>query len=320
MNFRVGGIARSLLTGGDALELRYVFGVPWNRLQLIDARYGIPIGLDGGRLSFLGQAVWQRPPATLNGVPIDYLGRSLLGRVQYSHPIVLRLNWSVIGFAMLDVIDVDYTLAGFGIPGDSLRVLRGGGSANFKDDWDGRWATTALFSTGLDVANAHANNRFSATPSFFKANLSVERLQPLGSSFSLMVRGATQLSSGTVPAAEVFSFGGRDYGRAFNISEAISDRGAAVSAELRYDIDWLGIDKDKFASQAYVFGDHGWLWSVDPLNAPLFGQASSAGVGLRARVWKKYTGEIELAKALDASPVDTGVRPLRVSFRIGTNF
>jgi hemolysin activation/secretion protein len=264
--------------------------------------------------------VWQRPPATLNGLPTDFLGRSLLGRVGYSQPIVRRLNWSLYGFAMLDVIDVDYTIAGAGLPGDSLRVLRGGGTANFKDDWDGGWAVTTLASTGLDVADAMANNRFSAGPSFLKANLSVDRLQPLGKSFSLMLRGTAQMSTGTVPAAEVFSFGGRDFGRAFNVAQSVSDRGIAVSAELRYALDWLGIAKDLAEPQAYIFTDRGWLSSVDPLNAPLISEGGSAGVGLRVRGWKKYVGEIELAKALDASPNIGGALPWRVSFRIGTNF
>ncbi|MBS0538847.1 MAG: ShlB/FhaC/HecB family hemolysin secretion/activation protein [Proteobacteria bacterium] len=320
VNFRVGGIGRSLLTGGDALELRYLSAVPWGRLHLFDVRYGLPVGLDGGRLSFLGQMVWQRPPATLNGQPVDFLGRSILGRVQYTHPIVRRLDWTVTGFGMVDVIDVDYTLAGIGVPGDSLRVLRSGSAAVFKDGLDGVWSATALASVGLDVASAVARNRAYAGPSFFKLNVDVQRIQPLGRHFALVLRAAGQMSGGTLPAAEVFSFGGRDFGRAFNVSESVADRGAAVSAELRYAVDWLGIDRKLADPQLYVFADHGWLSSADPLNAPVFAQASTAGGGVRVRAFQKYTGEIELAKALDASPIDTSVRPWRVSFRVGTNF
>ena len=148
MNFRLGGIGRSLLTGGDQLEGRYLFALPWDRLQLFDVRYGLPIGLDGGRLSFLGQAVWQQPPATFNGQSIYYQARSLLGRIQYSYPIVRHLGWTLMALGMLDVIDVDYNIAGIGIPGDSLRVLRGGVTTTFRDGWKGTWGAAALASSG----------------------------------------------------------------------------------------------------------------------------------------------------------------------------
>jgi len=320
VNFRLGAIGRSLLTGGDQLEGRYLFALPWNRLQLFDVRYGLPVGLDGGRLSFLGQAVWQQPPATLNGQPIYYSARSLLGRMQYSYPIVRRLDWTLMALGMVDVIDVDYDIAGIGFPGDSLRVMRGGLSTVFKDDWKGIWGAAALASVGLDLAGAETANRFSAAPSFFKLNLALERTQPIGKSFTFVARAVAQVTSGTVPAAEVFTFGGRDFGRAFNLSESFGDRGAAVSAELRYAIDWFDFLKDKADPHLYVFADHGWLSSADPRNAPFFTEATSAGGGIRVVGFKKYTAELEFAKALDAPPIDVGERPWRVSVRVGTKF
>jgi len=320
VNFRLGGIGRSLLTGGDQLEGRYLFALPWDRLQLFDVRYGLPVGLDGGRLSFLGQAVWQQPPATFNGQSIYYQARSLLGRVQYSYPIVRHLGWTLMALGMLDVIDVDYNIAGIGIPGDSLRVLRGGVTTTFRDGWKGTWGAAALASVGLDLAGAETANRFSAMPSFFKLNLALERTQPLGKHFTFVARAVGQVTSGTVPAAEVFSYGGREFGRAFNLSESFGDRGAAVSAELRYAIDWIDFLKDKADPHLYVFADHGWLSSVDPRNAPLFTQATSAGGGIRVIGFKKYTAELEFAKALDAPPIDVDAWPWRVSVRVGTTF
>ncbi len=171
VNFRVGAIGRSLAFGGDQLELRYLSALPWNSLHLFDARYGVPVGNDGGRLNFLGQAVLQRPPVTVNGQSLDYLARSLLGRVGYSHPFVRSPKWTLLGFTMVDVIDVDYYVLGFNIPGDSLRVWRGGAGTNVTDDIGGVWTASALASVGLGVADASANGRFSATPTFFKAKL-----------------------------------------------------------------------------------------------------------------------------------------------------
>jgi hemolysin activation/secretion protein len=315
VNFRVGGIGRSLLTGGDVLELRYLFALPWNSLNLLDARYSLPIGSDGGRLGLLGQAVWQRPPITINGQAVDYLAQSLLGRLSYSYPVVRALNWTLLGFAMADVIEVDYNLLGFYIPGDSLR---GGGTTAVTDDLGGVWTASALGSVGLGVAGAAANGRFSATPTFFKANLSLERVQPIGKSFAVLARAAGQATSGTVPASEVFAYGGRDYGRAFVVARSFGDRGAAVAGEIRYTPGWLGIPKDIAEPQLYAFADHAWLSSTDPRNAPYFYEGSSAGAGLRMRVLQKYTGEIEFAQGFDTPPIDS--RPWRINFRIGTPF
>lgn len=320
VNLRAGLIGRSMFLGGDQLEGRYLFALPWNRLQMFDVRYGLPVGDDGGRLSFLGQAVWQRPLFTVNGQPVDFLGRSFLGRIQYAYPIVRRQKWTVTALGMVDGIATDYSLAGVYLPGDSLRVPRIGLSTTFADDWAGVWQASALVSTGLDVANAFANNRFSASPSFTKVNLSLERDQAIGKHFALIAKGVAQGTSGTVPSAEVFAFGGRDFGRAFNVAESVSDRGIALSAELRYALDWLPIPKDKVQPHAYVFADKGWLSSDDPRNAPYFYEASSAGGGIRAKVLEKFTGEVEFATALSESPVGVGSPPWRVSFRIGTFF
>lgn len=318
VNFRVGAIGRSLAFGGDALEVRYLSAWPWNRLQMGDVRYGVPLGNDGDRLDLLGQAVWQRPLTTLNGQPLDFLGRSLLGRVQYSHPFVRRLDWSLVGLAMLDVIEVDYQFVGIGIPGDSLRVFRTGATASVMDDLGGVWTGTVLASIGLDVAAAAANGRLGAQPGFAKANFTVQRLQPLGSSFAVMVRASAQATTGTMPASEVFAYGGRDYGRAFTVAESVGDRGAAVLAEVRHVPNWLGLPASIIAPEVYVFADHGWLGATNSINAPYFAEGSSVGAGLRIRAWEKWAGEVELAKVV-STPV-VGDRPLRASVRFGTRF
>lgn len=318
VNFRLGGVGRSLAFGGDALELRYLSALPWNRLQMFDARYGVPIGDNGGRLSFLGQAVWQRPLTLINGQTVDFLGRSFLGRAQYSYPFVRSLKWTMMGLAMLDVIEVDYTFLGIGIPGDSLRVARGGLFGAVTDDLGGFWTGTMLGSVGLDVASAAANGRFGASPSFAKLNLSIERVQPFGTSFSALLRASGQMTTGTVPASEVFAYGGRDYGRAFTVAESVGDRGASVLAELRYNPDWIPVPKKYLDAQLYAFADHGWISSVSPLNPPFFPEGTSVGAGVRARLWEKWSGEVELAKVV--STPNVGDRPMRASVRFGSRF
>lgn len=321
VNLRAGVIGRSLLLGGDQLELRYVASLPWDRLQLGDVRYSLPVGTDGGRLEFIGQGVWQRPPTTVNGIPVDLLGRSLLGRMQYSQPILRGMKTSLIGIAAVDVIEVNYTLLGANVPGDSLRVLRGGMSATMADDLDGVWAATLLGSVGVNVFNAAAPSRVDSAPTFTKLNASLQRFQTVSPTVTVVAKTSLQLTSNNVPASEVFSFGGRDFGRAFDIASSVGDQGVAVSGEVRYAPEWLRFARQFADPQLYVYGDYGHLWSNNASNLPFFADGASAGAGLRLRVLDKATGEFEVGKVVAGQVAfATEPQPWRFSFRLGVTF
>lgn len=321
VNFRVGAIGRSLITGGDQLEGRYIFAVPWDRLHFGDIRYGLPIGTDGGRLSLIAQAVWQRPPSTFNGQPISLLGQSLLGRAQYSHPIILRQKASLVGFGIVDVIEVDYRLQGIHVPGDSLRVVRAGLAGSYTDGLDGTWYANAQASFGLDIVDARTGGRFSSRPDFVKFNVSLQRRQPIGATVTAIVRGTAQVATTSLPSAEVFGFGGRDYGRGFVVSDSVGDHAIAASLELRYAPDWLGSLKATLDPYVYTFIDYGRLWSIDPLNAPFFSEGASTGFGLHLKLLEQFSGEVEVAKIIAGRTSATSVEhPWRFTFRVGSAF
>lgn len=321
VNLRAGAIGRSLLFGGDALELRYINAIPWERLHLVDARYGLPVGTDGDRLEFIGQSVWQRPITTINGQPADLLGRSLLGRLQYSHPFQRSLKWSWSGIGMIDVISVNYQLQGIDIPSDSLRVLRAGAYGSLIDGWDGQWGATVLASVGLDVLDARAPTRVGGAASFQKLNVMIQRAQPFGPEWTAIARASAQVATGTLPSSEVYSFGGRDFGRAFNVSESVGDHGVAVSGEMRWAPEWLRTYRDYADPHLYVYADYGRLWADNPLNAPFFSEGASAGAGVRIVAWKRATAEFELGKVIAGqSAYSSEPQPWRFSFRVGTAF
>lgn len=321
VNFRVGGIGRSLLFGGDALEARYIVAVPWDRLHLGDLRYSVPVGVDGGRLGFVGQAVWQRPPTTLNGLPASLLGRSVLARAQYSHPLILRRTTSLVGFATFDVVEVDYELQGIHIPGDSLRVLRAGGSGAISDDGGGVSSASVQLSFGLDLAGARTGGRAVAHAGFAKLNASVEHRRPLGSEFSAIVRATAQAASTSLPVSEAFGFGGRQYGRGFVASEALGDHGFAASAEIRYAPHWLDALKPIVGSYLYAFVDYGRLWARDSRNALFFAEGVSGGGGVHLQLFDKVSGEVEVARILAGrTSASATPRPWRFAFRVGSIF
>jgi hemolysin activation/secretion protein len=321
VNLRTGVIGNSLLFGGDSLEARYITALPWNTLHLADLRYGLPIGTDGAHFDLLGQAVWQRPFTTINGQPADFLGRSWLARAQFSYPFLRRSDLTVLAFGLVDVIEANFLLTGIYIPGDSLRVARGGISTAFNDGWNGIWRIVGQISKGLDVANAQSLGRVDATPSFSKFQLSAQRAQPIGTHFAAVISASAQLTPDTLPASEVFAFGGREYGRAFNVAEIVSDQAIAASAELRYGLDWLPIAKTIVDSQLYAFVDYAHLASVLAANAPAQTDVGSTGFGLRARIMDKVSGEVELATPIMGQSIySASGQPWRVSFRLGTRF
>jgi hemolysin activation/secretion protein len=321
LNLRAGMIGNSLLFGGDSLEARYLTALPWNTLHLADLRYGTPVGNDGGHFDLIGQAVWQRPFTTINGQPADLLGRSWLARAQYSYPFFRRSDLTILGFGLVDVIEANFLLTGIYIPGDSLRVFRGGLSTAIIDGWEGAWRITAQVSHGMDIANAQSLGRIGAFPSFTKFQLSLQRAQPLGSHFAAVLGASAQVTPDTLPASEVFPFGGREYGRAFNVAEIVSDEAIAAMAELRYALDWLPFDKSDLDSQLYAFADYGHLASVLAANAPTQADAGSAGIGLRARIKNMINGEVELATPIIGQSIYSAAgQPWRVTFRLGTRF
>jgi len=321
LNLRAGVIGNSLLFGGDSLEARYLATIPWNALQLADLRYGTPVGTDGGRVDLIGQAVWQRPVTTINGQPADLLGRSWLARAQYSYPFFRRSDLTILGFGLIDVIEANFLLTGIYIPGDSLRVFRGGVSTAITDGWDGTWRITGLISQGVDVVNAQSLGRTGANPSFTKFLVSAQRAQPLGSHFAVLAGASIQLTPNTLPASEVFAFGGREYGRAFNVAEIVSDQAFAAMVEVRYGLDWLPFDKSDLDSQLYAFADYGHLASVLAVNAPIEADAGSAGFGIRARIRNMINGEVELATPIIGQSIySASGQPWRLSFRLGSKF
>jgi hemolysin activation/secretion protein len=285
-------------------------------------RYGLPVGTDGGRLDFIGQSVWQRPPTTFNGQSVDLLGQSIFGRVQYSQPMLRGLKLSVIGIAAIDVIEVDYHLQGTNIPGDSLRVLRGGASATYADDFDGVWMGTVLGSVGLGVISATSPGRPSATPDFLKLNVTLQRSQAIiGTTLTAIARATAQVASATVPTSEVFGFGGREFGRAFDVAASVGDQGVAVSGELRYAPEWLAFAKPTVDPQLYVYADYGRLWADNPVNAPFFAEGASVGGGLRLRLFDRAAGVFELGKVVAGQVAfSSDPQPWRFSFRVGTTF
>jgi len=85
---------------------------------------------------------------------------------------------------------------------------------------------------GTGKGNSFAS-RFNASNSFFKANLDLARYQPLGESFSALVRASGQWSPDNLLAGEEWLIGGVDSVHGYGLGEGAGDKGCNVSFSLR---------------------------------------------------------------------------------------
>ena len=323
LNFRLGAIANSALGWGESTEFRWLFATPWKTLHLFDFRHSEPITDEGDRFDAIVQYVQQRPKTIFNGSRIDFRGESFYARVQYRYPVIRAVAENMTAFAAIDFIDVDYKIEGFHLPGDSLRVARIGVVYASKDGLDGIWNATAQASIGVSIFDARASGRLKADASFQKFTLNVERTQSLfgNPDFNVVTKATGQVATGTVPNAEVFGYGGRDFGRPFTTLETVGDHGFAISGEIRWRPPIDFIPREWLDHYLYAFADYGRLWASSRLNKPFFSEGASAGGGIRIKVFDKFSGEIEAAKPLAGRISNKdGSKDWQVFVRLGASF
>jgi len=124
-----------------------------------------------------------------------------------------------------------------------------------------------------------------------------------------------QLASRPLLASEEMGLGGRSFLRGYDYREVSGDRGAAASAELRYDLGALprGVRR----VQLYAYGDAG---EVSNSGSGIGGGSlASAGGGVRIWLRNRLEASAELGIPLSRSPFHADPKP-RVSFTIGYAF
>ncbi|MDC2984901.1 hypothetical protein OAZ80_01085 [bacterium] len=118
-----------------------------------------------------------------------------------------------------------------------------------------------------------------ADSSFTSARLNLSRTQRLfdfGTLFT--VKGVAQLSSTPLPSPEAFTYGGSQYGRAFNSVHLLGDEGWAASSELAQPINFQVFNKPATITP-FVWYDYGYTnYKEGPLDDQT---ASTYGIGLR---------------------------------------
>jgi len=165
---------------------------------------------------------------------------------------------------------------------DDIRVLRTGFTYDLVDRWNGSNSLDFTLSKGINgFGSSEADDihlsRVGAKPDFTKVELTASRLQEINKDIALFISSAGQIASGTLYSTEQFGYGGQSFGRAYDFSEIMGDKGVNGSLELRYNSlktpDWLKI-------QPYGFYDFGVVWNFSS-DQDSNQSGTSAGLGMR---------------------------------------
>jgi hemolysin activation/secretion protein len=139
--------------------------------------------------------------------------------------------------------------------------------------------TRGLTFFGASKRNDGDLSRQNVKPNYNKIELSINRFQNFGSSWSTQLQSEIQLASGKLYSSGRLGYGGQHFGRAFDSSQITGDNGINAGAEVKY----LSIPKfslpilKRTKLTPYVYYDIGRLWNVGERAQIL----SSIGEGFR---------------------------------------
>lgn len=147
--------------------------------------------------------------------------------------------------------------------------------------------------------------------SFDRWNLSWQRLQPLGASFSLYLSASAQAASKNLDSSQKMSLGGIQGVRAYPQNEAPGDQGYLATLEARYELPVPVAG----AWQIAAFADTGHVrqnrdpWTAAPNSRTL----SGFGIGIHAALPRQWFVRAALAHRIgSARPTSDADRRLRL--------
>lgn len=308
-----------LIATGDRLSIGgVVTPLQPREFQFAQAGYSIPVGRNGTEVAVRGYVGHSNAGAELRGRDLHGLSTEVEATV--SHPILRTRKASLWGSVTATVRDSALDREGARIRDDRIvsatASLYGVGRVA-----GGRTRVRLSYVQGMDLLNATARgdplaSRRDAGGPFSTVAFWAQYDRPLGGGFSMELRGEGQLASRPLLASEEMGLGGRQFLRAWDYREMSGDRGAAGSAELRYDLA-DGLPDPLRRLQLYLYADGGRVANLD---GGLGGGAlASAGGGVRAWLESGFEASVELGLPLTDGAFDDDPDP-RISFSLGSRF
>ena len=306
--------ANSLLGLSEQTSVQFVT-TPFHAQELKYGRvaHDETIGTEGAKVTADIGNVISHPGSTLKPSAIRSHALSLGGGASY--PVIRSRAENLTFRGRLDIKDSSTDqLVDTRVSYDRLRVARGAGSYDWVDTVMGTPSINMVVfeaSQGIDALGARptgsaALSRANGHSNFFKMTGEVTRVQRLYPGISLMLGGSVQWANSALLSGEQFTFGGSQYGRAYDPASLTGDQGMAGKVELQYAGPEVPHIKDW---QLYGFYDVGVTRLVSPLVGEIaYHSGAATGVGLRSNVIEAISVNLELAAPLfhSSSACSTG--------------
>ena len=298
----------------DRHNLRWVTAGS-KRLNLLAYSGDVPLGGNGLKLQLGASASRSEPDTDIAFSNIDT--RSTNVSLGLAYPLLRSRQSNLSLRGGFNGYNNTADIAGSRASEDRIRALRFGLTGDYADNWGGISLIDLEWSKGLSSLGAvkEGDPGVDANPQFSKLTAYAARLQSLGGNWSALLAGTAQTSKDKLPTAEQLGLGGETFLRAFDPSEVIGEKGAAVKLEVRYDLGIAG-----FASTVYVYGDGGSVKRQQADGGYASTSLSSAGIGVRVSGPRRTRGYLEVAKPGRRDVISEGNRDVRVFAGIGIDF
>lgn len=285
--------------------------------QFLRGAWSVPLGHDGTQISVSGYYGHSRPGAALKSRDLE--GNTVGASLDLSHPLIRTRTHSLWVRGELWMLDSDLDEQAVRTRRDRLRsaTVGLGGVSRLGAGWlrADISVTQGLTGFGATRRNDPLASRADAGGAYTKLAFSSQYVTSLGGRFSLALATEGQLASRPLLSAEQYGLGGQTFLRGYDYWEVAGDRGAAGSAELRFDLGKIG--RQIRRTQIYTYADAG---SVHNLRGDTDGGTlASAGGGIRFTLKKGATASLELGVPLKDSPYTRNPKP-RFSFTLGVPF
>lgn len=199
----------------------------------------------------------------------------------------------------LDLTNSKIDALGTPLSEDRIRSASVKVHADNQDSFRGVTIIEGIIKQGLEILNSSEKgdadlSRDGGRPDFLLYEASLYRLQNIVGDLNVQMGVAGQFTTNKLLSSQQFGYGGKDFGRAYDSSEIIGDKGISAMIEIQYN---RKVFSDQYQLQQFAFYDIGKVWNVDEGAA---GQASgaSAGFGVRVKTENNINTSLTVAQPL----------------------
>ncbi len=294
-----------------------------NELRYFDISHSIPINTLGTKLTLKASNSKAHPGYTQKRLRIN--GRTSNYEALLNQTIIRSRVQNLTASFGFNIKDNKTDVLNAAFIREKIRSVKLSATFDRVDDFRGINVFGATYTQGLKTFGASKKgqpnlSRSKGIPDFKKYEASLSRYQALPLQLSALAVINGQYTNNPLLSSEEFGYGGATFGKAYDGSEILGEKGFVGMVELRYD----GIS-DSFQThiQPFIFYDFGSVWNLDnTLDKHV--KASSSGLGFRMEHDIGLYGVFTVAKPLDrkqATPIHSKKKDApRYGFQIGLKF